>query len=445
MPPSLLILIPRLVSTLVLATIALGLPHDTILRSDVQKPLNIHSTSVTPTLDVRRYLLHSAADRDDLLVNAIAHDLDIWSLTQHNADVYFPNHASIPSYFDDRNYTAVRPLEQVPSNSLTPARAGPWNTSSLSGCTFHNVFHTQLEIHDFIHQLAEEYSDFVELITLGRTSEGRAVQALSISKHGKGKTGKKLKKRLVIQGAQHAREWIATSTALYIAHALLVKASDPRSKRDLLKKMDFTIIPLPNPDGYVYTWEHDRLWYKNRADVGDGEECKGIDLNRNWGYAWMPPTEPTPCSHWYPGSHPFEALEPRAVAAYIHRTPNIKGFLDLRSYGQMIMHPFSHSCDHHAKDEENLLEAALGAAKAMSKTHGIAVRTGSLCDKLYSAPGNVVDWMYGEARITISYSVMLRDTGTYGFLLPSKYIRPVGEETADMVDYLAKWIKKHKV
>lgn len=60
---------------------------------------------------------------------------------------------------------------------------------------------------------------------------------------------------------------------------------------------DFYIIPVPNPDGYVYTWEQDRFWsvllarlsscktdggprYKNRQNVGPDEECTGIDMNR---------------------------------------------------------------------------------------------------------------------------------------------------------------------
>ena len=37
---------------------------------------------------------------------------------------------------------------------------------------------------------------------------------------------------------------------------------------------------------------------------------------------------------------------------------------------------------------------------------------GSLCEQLYTASGNVVDYMYKKAGIKYAYSVHLRDTGT---------------------------------
>ena len=36
---------------------------------------------------------------------------------------------------------------------------------------------------------------------------------------------------------------------------------------------------------------------------------------------------------------------------------------------------------------------------------------------LYSAPGNVIDWMYARQKIKYSYAVHLRDTGTVRVLL----------------------------
>jgi hypothetical protein len=68
--------------------------------------------------------------------------------------------------------------------------------------------------------------------------------------------------------------------------------------------------------------------------------------------------------------------------------------------------------------------------------------------------------MYARARIRYSYAAHLRDTGTvrdsialsnipliedneqYGFALPPGLIRPVGEETGKMVEYLTQFILK---
>jgi murein tripeptide amidase MpaA len=51
----------------------------------------------------------------------------------------------------------------------------------------------------------------------------------------------------------------------------------------------FIVVPVLNVDGYVYTWEIDRLWHKNRRQNGDGSF--GVDLNRNWGNYLQPDSD----------------------------------------------------------------------------------------------------------------------------------------------------------
>jgi len=301
------------------------------------------------------------------------------------------------------------------------------------------------------------------VIKLGHSAEGREMLGVKLSRN----IGKKPRLGFVIHGAQHAREWVATATTLYLAHALVT------SLQGLLDKFDFYVIPTPNPDGYTYTWESDRFWYKNRQIMGPNVKCIGLDMGRNWGYKWKATaigggdniqddddtdtefslpydflktqnekdqTPVDPCSHWYPGHRPFESPEANNIANFITTLPNLQAFLDLRTYGQMLSPPYSYSCKVLPRDAEDQFEAATGAAAALGQVHGTKVRVGTLCEQLYKAPGNVIDWMYKRAGIKYSYAVHLRDTGTYGFSLPPEWIRPVGEETSGMVEYLAKFI-----
>jgi len=41
----------------------------------------------------------------------------------------------------------------------------------------------------------------------------------------------------------------------------------------------------------------------------------------------------------------------------------------------------------------------------------------------------LIDWTYGDAKVKYSYTVELRDTGTYGFQLPASQIKPCSIET----------------
>ncbi|KAF8316152.1 hypothetical protein DL93DRAFT_2111686 [Clavulina sp. PMI_390] len=385
-----------------------------------------------------RFNTSSIEETMEILKYAQAAGADVWSATPDHVDIHFAS-SQLPSQLSSFPQTSfsveIPPPTPSPLRPPSPHRT-PWDLEHLDS-GFHSSYHRFEDIVEFIDELARTFPRLVELVRVGQTAEGREILGIKIEEPG----NRKIRPRVVIQGAQHARDWIAISAALYFAHSLVVLPSEKGSHTTLLEDLAFTIIPVPNPDGYAYTWDHDRLWYKNRL-YEPNAQCTGIDMNRNWGFQWEESGDP--CHHWYGGARPFEAPEVDALAAYIERTPNIKMFIDLRSYGQMLMYPFSYSCDALPAHAEDLIEAALGAAKANKAVHGMTVATGSACELLYPAPGNVIDWAYAEAGIPFSYSVSLRDTGTYGFLLPATYIRPVGEENSALLHSLSRWFAKVK-
>ena len=95
-------------------------------------------------------------------------------------------------------------------------------------------------------QLAERNPSLVRVVpTIGPSVEGREIPALVI-----GGTGAPGGPAIFFQATLHAREWITTSTVLYIA-AAMAESTDPRI-RELVSAVTFYIVPTANPDGYVY-------------------------------------------------------------------------------------------------------------------------------------------------------------------------------------------------
>jgi len=380
----------------------------------------------TPTL--RRYSVESQLELEKLLELAQEHNLDVWSATNSTADIYFPTNAS---------FRVDAPFTESVIHTTPPVQADDtWHLNA----SFHDAYHPLDQVEQFVSSLSAQFPERVKIVPIGRSVEQRDIWAIKISS---ATSSLKRKKTMVIMGAQHAREWISISTALYLAHELVSNSSGSYSLSSLLDLYDFHIIPIANPDGYKYSWEVDRLWYKNRQILGPNAKCVGIDMNRNWGYKWKPyvwGNNASPCDHLFPGTRAFQAPETNDIANYVGTLPNLKVFLELRSYGQIIAMPFSFSCKRMPLDAEDLLEAALGAADASAKVHSTWYTTGSLCSTISRAHGNVVDWMYKRAGIKYSYAVLLRDTGTYGFIIPPEWIKPIGEETAKMVEYIANFV-----
>ena len=59
---------------------------------------------------------------------------------------------------------------------------------------------------------------------------------------------------VVFFGAEHAREWIASTVPSYIATHLLESYGSDGAVTELVDNVEFFLIPVMNVDGFNYTW-----------------------------------------------------------------------------------------------------------------------------------------------------------------------------------------------
>ncbi|SMN21056.1 similar to Saccharomyces cerevisiae YHR132C ECM14 Putative metalloprotease with similarity to the zinc carboxypeptidase family, required for normal cell wall assembly [Maudiozyma saulgeensis] len=318
------------------------------------------------------------------------------------------------------------------------------NISEMLGDVFFNEYRNLNTIEIWLKLLQETFPDFVKVEEIGKTSQGHSLNVIHISAHNY--IDNPDKKTIVITGGLHAREWISISTACYTMYELLLNYGKDKKATKYLDSLDFIFVPVFNPDGYDYSWTTDRLWRKNRQNTSI-ETCPGIDIDRSFGFQWVKSHE-YPCSESYNGEAPFEAQEAQYWDIYlreIKKDYKIFGYLDLHSYSEEILYPYGYSCDALPRDIENLLELAFGLAKAIRLTTRKNYDVIAACKDSGSdltpgiGGGTALDYMYHN-RARWALQLKLRDSGNHGFLLPSKYIKPVGRETYASLMYFCGFI-----
>ncbi|KAF2400822.1 hypothetical protein EJ06DRAFT_493346 [Trichodelitschia bisporula] len=320
--------------------------------------------------------------------------------------------------------------------------------------------------------LASMFPTHVSLITIGTSYEGRPIQGLRIGVRPPPSPPsdpldppepQEPRKTLLITGGLHAREWVSVSSVTYIAYrAALLYSKSPLWTR-LLTHYDLIFLPVLNPDGYVHSWTTDRLWRKNRQPTSM-RFCAGLDLDRSFGFMWErnDAGASNPCSESFPGEAAWDGVEARALADWA-RNATLSGetrfvaLLDLHSYSQQVLYPYSYSCAAWPPSLEDLEELALGLAKAMrGAPHGRPYNVLSACEgnvavakrgagavrlpRIERGGGAALDWFYHELKTPFAFQVKLRDVGSYGFLLPRGNIIPQGREVLSAVEYMGRWL-----
>jgi carboxypeptidase A4 len=217
------------------------------------------------------------------------------------------------------------------------------------------AYHRTSDINEYLEYLAKTYPDLCSIQTIGKSTQGRPLILLRIS------NGKPTNQAIWIDGGIHAREWVSPASVTYIIDRLV---EDWDVQPDYIQNIDYYIFPVANPDGYEFTHTNNRLWRKNlSSNKGNWFQCKGTDLNRNFGYHWGEMGQSRqPCSvnqsrlkysccyinssqfqEIFSGENAFSEPESKAQQNFFaNSAAPFKAFLTFHSYGQYILYPWGY-------------------------------------------------------------------------------------------------------
>ncbi|XP_047027952.1 metallocarboxypeptidase A-like protein MCYG_01475 [Helicoverpa zea] len=237
--------------------------------------------------------------------------------------------------------------------------------------------------------------------------------------------GKRYNVAILVDGGTHGREWTSVISALYFIDSL-VKNYDKQP--EYMKKRDWHVIPVLNPDGYDYSLTVDRLWRKNRRRLSGA--CQGVDLNRNFAYNWgKEETSQTVCDPYYCGPMPFSEEETKAFKRLTDGT-HFSGYLSIHSAGTKVLFPKT-SGETYQKQFEMTKRMCL-AMRAVGRqpfTNGNIAKIGK------QGYGMAIEWMHYEKAITNSYLIETRGRAGVDLIPPKEILIAAKEVQAGIMKF----------
>lgn len=271
-------------------------------------------------------------------------------------------------------------------------------------------------------ELQAGFTAKTEVFNVGQTLEGRDVFGIRITGAG---NAFQTKPALLLNSAQHAREWVSVSTTMYIADQLIRTYDTDPMIQELLDATEVIIVPMVNADGYSYSWTDVRLWRKNRRNNAVGGI--GVDPNRNWSFQWGGPfSSGSGGAETYRGPAPFSEPCTANMRDFFLANTHIVSHVDLHSFSQVVLGAWGYTNDP-APMGSILLPLGQGFNDAVQAVNGAVYQFGTGGFLLGNADGIMPDWTFGDQGI-FSWTLELRDTGANGFILPPSEIIPTGTE-----------------
>jgi len=246
----------------------------------------------------------------------------------------------------------------------------------------------------------------------------------------------------------HAREWITGMAGVFAVEKLVEKTKvDPK----FLQGMEVVLVPLSNPDGYVFSMTHDRMHRKNmrvtkemkvqmaasslaeRSSKSDSEKFNricdiGVDLNRNLPTGWQEAKGSSEhCEEVFGGDQPLSEPETQALSKLLKEAP-LSVHVDYHAYGQLVLSSWAYTkAVNPRKAEFDVLGKSIQSA--IKGTHNRTYEYGTPPELLYTATGVLLD--YSTSLGALGMTIELRpgqEEDVDGFAPPASAIGPAAEE-----------------
>ncbi|KAI1644747.1 zinc carboxypeptidase A [Daldinia loculata] len=372
---------------------------------------------------------------DDLSIIELNHNLNHLHGNSATIDIAVPpEHVAV---FDTLDFNTTILSRNLGEDIATEGSLGSYPERDDDGVPGLSWFDSYHAYEDHVRYWADLQASFVnnsELFQVGSSFEGRPIQGI----HLWGSSGKNSKPAVFFNGNVHAREWITSIVVEYLLYQIVTGYKNDTAIQATLDNYDFYVLPVVNPDGFVYSQTTNRLWRKNRQ-TRDNTTAVGTDINRNWSVGFGGDgSSSNPSSETFSGYQPGDAPETAALMEFAQTLAADKGiklYIDWHSYAQVILLSYGYTCDSFPKNIDRQISLAGETAARISQPYNTTFDYGPGCLVLYQSSGNGRDYMTDAAGAEFGWGIELRST-SYGFVLPADQILPSSVEIWEGMKYL---------
>ena len=250
------------------------------------------------------------------------------------------------------------------------------------------------EIADLIRETHANYPDITQVVSIGKTIEGRDILGIKISDNA---AVKENEPSILVNGMHHAREVMTTEITTDMIQYLTSNYGKDADVTAWVNGTEIWVVPMLNLDGNNKMWDKNFMWRKNNRGN------HGVDLNRNYPTGWNScnGSSSRKSAQDYRGTAPASEPETQAMMNFV---ASIKPVFNIsyHSYSEIVLYPFG--CRPLKTPVDEAVEE-IGAEIGKKLDY----KPGTAWELLYNADGGDIDWMYVEHQV-IPYVIEVNAT-----------------------------------